>query len=228
MFLEYTMNKIVNKFLLARDKFVPEMHLRKPGFIYNACASFNKIKERMQKFKETGHSRYIYQSELDKACFQHDTGHVDFKDLTRRAASEKILHDKALSIAKNPKYYVYKRVFASMICNFFVKKSSGDAAALAWSETLGKWNNSAVKNQNMSNKELAEELHKPIISKLKSKKVNSRFIDNIWAADLADIQLVSKFNKGICFLLCSTEVFSKYAWTILLKDKCFSKNIRWI
>ena len=57
-----------------------------------------------------------------------------------------------------------------MICNFFVKKSSGDAAALAWSETLGKWNNSAVKNQNMSNKELAEELHKPIISKLKSKK----------------------------------------------------------
>ena len=77
------MNKIVNKFLLAGDKFVPEMHLRKPGFIYNACPSFNIIKERIQKFKERGHSRYIYQNELDKACFQHDTGYVDFKDLTR-------------------------------------------------------------------------------------------------------------------------------------------------
>ena len=133
------------------------------------------------------------------------------------------MHDKALSIAKNPKYNGYKRVFASIIYKFFIKKTSGDAAVLAWSETLGKRNNTAVKNQNMLNKELAEELHKPIIRKLKSRKVNSPFIDNIWGADLADIQLVNKFNKRIYFLLSSIEVFSKYAWIILLKDKCFQK-----
>ena len=64
------MNEIVNKFLLAGDKFVPEMHLRQSRFTYSACGSFTK--ERIQKFKETGNSRYIYQNELDKACFQHD------------------------------------------------------------------------------------------------------------------------------------------------------------
>ena len=66
------MNEIVNKFLLAGDKFIPEMHLRQPEFTYSACGPFTKNKERIQKFKETGDSRYIYQNELDKACFQHD------------------------------------------------------------------------------------------------------------------------------------------------------------
>ena len=58
----------------------------------------------MQAFKETGHSRYIYQKDLDKACFQHDMVYGDFKDLTRRIASDKILRDKAFNIAKHPKY----------------------------------------------------------------------------------------------------------------------------
>ena len=66
------MNKITNKFLLAGDKFVPETHLGQPGFTCKVCGPFTKNKERIQKFKETGDSRYIYQSELDKACFQHD------------------------------------------------------------------------------------------------------------------------------------------------------------
>ena len=91
-------------FLLAGDKFIPEMHLRQPGFTYSACGTFTKNKERIQKFKETGDSRYIYQNELDKACFQHDMAYGDFKDLTRRTASDKILCDKAINIAKNPKY----------------------------------------------------------------------------------------------------------------------------
>ena len=65
------MNEIVNKFLLAGDKCMPEMHLRQPGFTYSACGPFTK-KERIQKFKETGDSRYIYRNELDKACFQGD------------------------------------------------------------------------------------------------------------------------------------------------------------
>ena len=66
------MNEIVNKFLLAGDKFVPEMYLKQPGFRYSACGIFTKNKERMQKFKATGDSRHIYQNELDRACFQHD------------------------------------------------------------------------------------------------------------------------------------------------------------
>ena len=67
--------------------------------------------------------------------------------------------------------------------------------------------------------QLAEELHKPIIKKLKKKAVYSGFKDKIWGADLADIQLISKFNKGFKFLLCVIDVFSKYAWVVPLKDK---------
>ena len=66
------MNKIVNKFLLAGDKLMPEINLRQPGFTYSACRPFTKNKERIKKFKETRDSRYIYQNELDKACFQHN------------------------------------------------------------------------------------------------------------------------------------------------------------
>ena len=66
---------------------------------YSACGQFAKNKERIQKFKETGDSRYIYQKELDKACFQNDVAHGNFKDLTTRRASEKILHNKAFNIA---------------------------------------------------------------------------------------------------------------------------------
>ena len=72
------MNKIVNKILLAGDKFMTDMHLRRPGFTYSACGSFTKNKERMEKFKETGDSRYIYQNELEKACFQHDMAYWRF------------------------------------------------------------------------------------------------------------------------------------------------------
>ena len=63
------MNEIVNKFLLVEDKFMPEMHLKRPGSTYSACGSFTKNREKIQIFKETG---YIYKNELDKACFQHD------------------------------------------------------------------------------------------------------------------------------------------------------------
>ena len=113
------MNEIVNKFLLADDKFMPEMHLRQPGFVYSACGSFTKNKERIQKFKEIGDTSYIYKNELDKACFQHDMAYGDFKDLKRRTASDNILRDKAFNIAKNPQYDGYERGFASMVYNFF-------------------------------------------------------------------------------------------------------------
>ena len=149
------MNEIVNKFLLAGDKFMPEMHLRQPAalddvrFTCSGCGPFTKSKEKIHKFKETGDSQYIYQKELDKACFQHNMAYGDFKDLTRRAASDKILRDKALNIAKNPKYDGCQRGLASVVYKFFDKKTSG----------------SGIKNENMLNKELAEELHKRAIRK---------------------------------------------------------------
>ena len=101
------MNDKINKFLLAGDKFTPEMHLRQPEFIYSACGPFTKNKETIQKFKQTGDSRYIYKNDLDKACFQHDMAYGDFKDLKMRTAADKVLRDKAFNIAKNPKYDGY-------------------------------------------------------------------------------------------------------------------------
>ena len=84
------MNDIINNFLLVRDKFMPEIHLRQPKFISNAWEPFTKNKEIIQKFKETEDSRYIYRNELDKPYFQHDMAYGDFKDLTRRTAADKV------------------------------------------------------------------------------------------------------------------------------------------
>ena len=115
------MNEIVNKFLFAGDKFMPEMYLKQPGFIYSACETLTKNKERIQKFKEIGDRSYIYKNELDKACFQHDMAYGDFKDLERRTASDKILRVKAFNIAKNPKYDGYQRGLASIVDKFLIK-----------------------------------------------------------------------------------------------------------
>ena len=101
---------------------MPEMHLKQLGFIYNACGPFTKNKEIIQKIKETGDSRYIYQNKLKKACFKHDMAYGDFKDLTRRTAFDKILRDKAFNIAMNLIYDGYQRGLASMVYQFFDKK----------------------------------------------------------------------------------------------------------
>ena len=74
------MNDIINKFLLAGDKFMPEMHLRRPGFTCSACGPFTKSKKRIQKFKQI----HIYRNESDKACFQHDMAYVDFTDFKKK------------------------------------------------------------------------------------------------------------------------------------------------
>ena len=113
------MNEIVNKFLLVGDKFMPEMHLRQPGFTCSACGTFTKNKERIKKFKETGDSRYIFQNELDKACFQHGMAYGGFKDLNRKTFAEKVLRDKPFNIAKDPRYDGYQRGLASAVCKFF-------------------------------------------------------------------------------------------------------------
>ena len=98
------------------------MDLRQPGFTYSACGAFTKNNERIQRFKETGDARYIYQNEVDKACFQHDMGYGDFKYLTGRTASDKILRDKAFNIAKNLKCGGYQRGLVLMVYIFFEKK----------------------------------------------------------------------------------------------------------
>ena len=181
---------------------MPEMHLRQPRFTYSACGPFIKNKERIQKFKETGDTSYIYKNELDKACFQHDMAYGDFKDLTKRTTADKVLRDKAFKIASDQKYDGYQRELTSMVYRFFDKKSSGSGLP-----------------SNKENTQLANELHKPIIKKIKKRKVYSSFRDNIWGIDLADMQLLSKFNTGFRFLLCVIAIFSKYAWVIPLKDK---------
>ena len=116
----YKINKIVNKLLLAGDKLIPEMHLSLNLHIV-LVDNLQKNKERIQKFRETGDSQYIYQNELDKACFQHDMAYGDFKDLTKRITFDKILRDKAFNIAKNPKYNGYEKGLALMI----YKKTAG-------------------------------------------------------------------------------------------------------
>ena len=149
------MDEIVNHFLLAGDKSMPEMHLRQPEFTYSACGPFTQSKEKIQKFKETGDSRYIFQNKPDKALVQDDKPYGYFRDLAGRIVSDKILRDKAFNIAKNPKHDGYQRGLASMIYKFFDKETSG----------------SSIKNENISNKELAEDLHKPIIRTFNKRNV---------------------------------------------------------
>ena len=120
--LNYKMNDIINKFLLAGDKFMPEIHLRQPGFTYSACGPFTKNKEKIQKFKQTGDSRYIYRNELDKACLQHDMAHGDFKDLKKRTAADKVLRDKHLILLKIPNMVDIKEGWPLWFINFLLKR----------------------------------------------------------------------------------------------------------
>ena len=92
------MNQIVNKFLLVGDKFMPEMHLKQPGFTYRACGPFTKNKVTIEKFMRTGNTNFIYENELDKACFQHDMAYGKTKDLVIRTQSDKVLKDKQLKL----------------------------------------------------------------------------------------------------------------------------------
>ena len=113
---------MINKFLLAGDKFMPEMYLKQPQFTSSACRPFTKNKERIQKLKETGDSRSIYKNELDKACFQHDIAYGAFKELANITAAVKVLRDKAFNIAKVPKYDGYQRGLALWFINFLINR----------------------------------------------------------------------------------------------------------
>ena len=99
------MNEIVNKFLLAGDRFMAEMHLRQPDLRIVLVDQLQKIKNELKKFKEAGDSRYIYRNELDKACFQHDMAYGDFKDLNGRTFVDKVLGKITFDIAKDPRIW---------------------------------------------------------------------------------------------------------------------------
>ena len=203
-------NNIINKFLLAGDKFMPEMHLIQPQFVYSTCGPVTRHKERIKKFKQTGDTRYIYRNDLDKACFQHNSAYADNKDLINRTKADKVLKDKAYNIASNPEYDGYQRGLASMVYKFFDKKSMGSGTAKPSSLEHIARDSSLI---------LADELHKTFIKKFNKRKVYSQFRDNIWGVELADTQSLSKKNKGIKYLLCAIDLFSKYAFAVPLKDK---------
>ena len=176
--------------------------------------TINKLLLEGDKFMPELHLRQPYKNELDKACFVHDAAYCDSKDLTKRTVADKILKNKAFDIAKDPEYDGYQRGLASMVYKFFDSKVASPEKNTVGSG--GKHVNTKITPQN---EQLAEELHKPIIRKFKKRKGYSAFKDNIWGADLADMQLLNKYNKGIRFLLCVIDIFSKYAWVVPLKDK---------
>ena len=137
------------------------MHLRQPRFTYSACGPFTKNKKRIEKFIQTENTDFIYKSELDNACSQHDMAYDKAKDLVRRTPSDKILRDKAFKVASYPKYDGYQKGLASMVYKFFDKKSSGSGII------------------NEANYQLADELHTPVTRKYKKRKVYSSSRDNI-------------------------------------------------
>ena len=201
------MNEIINKFLLVGDKFMPEMHLRQPTFVYSACGPLTRHKERIKEFKRTGNINLLHRNALDKACFKHDAEYAKYKDVENRLIADDKLKNSAYDIASNPKYDGYQRGLASMVYKFFNSKVAPRNKTI-----LGKGTKEV-------NKILAEELHKPVIRKFNKRKVYSQFKDNIWGVDLADTKLLSKQNKGIKYLLCAIDLFSKYAFVVPLKDK---------
>ena len=183
------MNNVINKFLLAGDKLLPEMHLRQPRLVYSASGPFTRHKERIKEFKRTGDTRYIYRNELDKACFQHYSACADHKYLIYRTEADKVLRDKTYDIASNPKCDGYQRGLASMVYKFFDKTSMGSGFK-------------KLKNTARNSSILADERHKPIIKKFNKRKVYSQFKDNTWGVDLADMQSLSRKYKDIKYLLC--------------------------
>ena len=202
--------KVIKTKNKAGDKFMPEMHLRQPQFVYSACGPYTRHKERIKKFKQTGDTRYIYRNELDKACFQHDSAYADYIGLINKTEVDKVLKDKSYDIASTPEYDGYQRGLASMVYKFFDKKATAEPSAKRVMGSGIKKDKSLI---------LADELHKPVIKKFNKRKVYSQFKDNICGVDLADMQSLSKKNKNIKYLLCAIDLYSKYVFVVPLKDK---------
>ena len=198
---------IINKFLLIGDKFMSEMHLWDPKVKkYSACGPFTRHQKTIYMFMKDGRLSHILKNRLDAACFQHDSAYAKYKDRLNRKQSDIVLKNKALKITTDHKVNGYQRGLASMVYTFFNERTKGSRIN--------------IKENLLVNPQLAEELHKPIIKNFKRRKVYSSFKDNIWGVDLADMQLISKYiSKGIRYLLCVIDLFSRYAWVIPLENK---------
>ena len=121
------MNKIVDRFLLTGDKFMPELHLKQPGFTYSTCGPITKHCERIQKFRETDNLRHLHGNKVDKTCFAYNAPHSDSTDLAKRTISDKILRDRPYAIARNCNYGGHQRALASMVCEIFDKKNRNNS-----------------------------------------------------------------------------------------------------
>ena len=157
----------------------------------------NIVKE-FKNLEKQFNLKHLYRKELDKPCFAHDVAYPDSKDLTKRTILDMILKDRAYEIARNWKYVAYQRALASMVDRFSDKKTGLGVSV---------------------NEQPAEELHKPVIKKIKRRKVCARFKDNVWAAVLAEMGSLSSKNKNVKYLLCAINFFTKYALVKYLKDK---------
>ena len=185
---------------------MPEMHLWDPKVKeYSACDPFTRHQKRIDLFMKNGRLSHILKNRLDAACFQHESAYPKYKDRLNRKQSDTVLKNKALKIATDPKFNGYQIGLASMVYTFFNERTKGSGINL--------------QANSLNNEVLAEELHKPIIKNFKRRKVYSIFKDNIWGVDLADMQLISRYNKGIRYLLYVIDLFSRYAWVIPLKNK---------
>ena len=174
------MNEKINKSLLVGDKFMPEIHLKQPRFVYSACGPFTRHKERIKEFKRTGNINLLYKNALDKACFKHDVAYAKYKDVENRLIADDKLKNSAYDIASNSEYDGYQRGLASMRYKFFNSKVAPRNKTISG------------KGTREVNKIVSEELHKPVIRKLNKRKVYSQVKDNIWGVDLADTRLLSK------------------------------------
>ena len=125
-----------------------------------------------------------------------------YKDLERRTQSDKVLNDKAFEISDNPKYDGYQRGLASMVYRFFDKKQK-----------------EVILNPCQIKSNLLINFINQLLENLRKRKVYSFSKDNVWGFGLADMKLISKYNKGIKYLLCVIDLFSRYAWVVPLKDK---------
>ena len=171
------------------------MHLWDPkGKKYSACGPFTKHKQRIDQFMKDGKIKNYFIA----AYFQHYSAYANYKDSLNRKQSDTVLKNKTYKIAGDPKVHGYQRSLAAMVYNFF---------------------NEGMRGSDVNNLQLADELHKPIVRNFKRRKAYSSFKDNIWGVNLADMTLISKFNKGIKYLLCVIDLFSRDSWVVPLKNK---------
>ena len=190
------MNEIANKFLLVAEKFMPEMYLLIVLMLY-----LPEPKKELKNLCRLEIHILFRETNLIKLTF--NMIYITYgksKDLAKRTQSDKVLRDKAFKIANDAKYDGYQRGLTSMVTIFLIKKYSGIGVA-------------AIE----PSYQLANELHRQIIIQCKRQKVYSSFRDDIWGIDLADMQSLSKYNKGTKYLLCAIDIFSKYGWVVPLK-----------